>query len=209
LQRFDVCNALANRLLGHIGLDAGVILMHPPWDFRTYSQKGQGKLPSQHYSSLPNRLPLCLCAALRPTIVWLCLWIPSAHTPIGLKAMEQWGFTFSGRAFAWVKTYPKSGKYHFGLGKTTRKGVEDCWLGRLGKPRVLAHDVPELIIAPVREHSRKPDEQYPRIERLCAGPYVELFARQRWPGWIAIGDETDKFTAEEKKHADVDLQEPI
>jgi N6-adenosine-specific RNA methylase IME4 len=42
--------------------------------------------------------------------------------------------------------------------------------------------VRELIIAPRREHSRKPDEIYHRIEALCAGPFVELYARQQWPG---------------------------
>ena len=26
-----------------------------------------------------------------------------------------------------------------------------------------------------REHSRKPDEQYERIERLVDGPYLEMF----------------------------------
>ena len=36
----------------------------------------------------------------------------------------------------------------------------------------------ELIIAPVREHSRKPDEIYRRVEALSNGPYLELFARQ-------------------------------
>ena len=51
-------------------------------------------------------------------------------------------------------------------------------------PSDLACDVRELIIAPRREHSRKPDEQYERIERFCAGPYVELSARQQWPGWF-------------------------
>jgi MT-A70 len=44
-----------------------------------------------------------------------------------------------------------------------------------------------VILAPRREHSRKPDEQYPRIMRLFEGPYLELFARARWPGWKVWG----------------------
>jgi N6-adenosine-specific RNA methylase IME4 len=56
--------------------------------------------------------------------------------------------------------------------------------------------VRELIVAPLRQHSRKPDEVYRRIEALCAGPYVELYARQRWPGWICTGDEVGKFRLE-------------
>ena len=44
-----------------------------------------------------------------------------------------------------------------------------------------------------REHSRKPDEIYSRIEALVDGPYLEMFARQRWPGWDSLGNEVDKF----------------
>jgi N6-adenosine-specific RNA methylase IME4 len=40
-----------------------------------------------------------------------------------------------------------------------------------------------------REHSRKPDELYPVIERCSPGPYLELFARHGRPGWTAWGDE--------------------
>jgi N6-adenosine-specific RNA methylase IME4 len=80
------------------------------------------------------------------------------------------------------------------MGMTTRKGAEICLLGKRGNPRIRAHDVRELIVAPRREHSQKPDEQYERIERLVDGPYAELFARQRRPGWISLGDEIDKFS---------------
>jgi MT-A70 len=42
-----------------------------------------------------------------------------------------------------------------------------------------------------REHSRKPDEAYARIEALCEGPYLEMFARRRRPGWDSWGTEAD------------------
>ena len=32
-----------------------------------------------------------------------------------------------------------------------------------------------------------------QIERLVAGPYCELFARTKRPGWDSFGNETDKF----------------
>jgi N6-adenosine-specific RNA methylase IME4 len=44
-------------------------------------------------------------------------------------------------------------------------------------------------LTPRRAHSRKPDEVYERIEELLAGPYIELFARQRREGWNCWGDE--------------------
>lgn len=49
------------------------------------------------------------------------------------------------------------------------------------------------IRAQAREHSRKPDEQYDRIETMFDGPYIELFARQRRKGWDAWGNQVDKF----------------
>jgi N6-adenosine-specific RNA methylase IME4 len=49
--------------------------------------------------------------------------------------------------------------------------------------------VRNLIVAPVREHSRKPDEIYQHIEQLWNGPYVELFARHRREGWQSWGDQ--------------------
>ena len=51
----------------------------------------------------------------------------------------------------------------------------------------------KLIVSPRREHSRKPDEAYERIEALCDGPYLELFARARRPGWDGWGNQSDGF----------------
>ena len=82
------------------------------------------------------------------------------------------------------------------MGHTTRQNAEYVVLGRRGKPRRLCKDVHQLIIQPRREHSRKPDEFYARVERYCTGPYLELFARQRRPGWTAWGNELDKFEPE-------------
>jgi N6-adenosine-specific RNA methylase IME4 len=82
---------------------------------------------------------------------------------------------------------------YLSLGLTTRKGSEDVLLGRRGNCRRVAKDVREVILASVREHSRKPDAIYSRIERYCAGPYLELFARTRRPGWDAWGDQVDMF----------------
>ena len=53
--------------------------------------------------------------------------------------------------------------------------------------------VRKLIVSPRREHSRKPDEAYERIEALCEGPYLELFARARRPGWDGWGNQSDGF----------------
>jgi N6-adenosine-specific RNA methylase IME4 len=48
-----------------------------------------------------------------------------------------------------------------------------------------------LIGTRKREHSRKPDEQYPIIEACSPGPFVELFARGARKGWTAWGNQAD------------------
>ena len=52
--------------------------------------------------------------------------------------------------------------------------------------------VPNLLISPRRDHSRKPDETRGRIVQLVGDvPRIELWAREQAPGWHALGDELD------------------
>jgi N6-adenosine-specific RNA methylase IME4 len=175
----------------------GAILADPPWPFRVRSPKGEGRSACRHYSILTldeiKTLPVADMAAVD---AWLFLWSTTPLLPVALGVLTAWGFDYSGTAFAWAKLNPSGNGWHTGMGFTTRKNIELCLLGRRGHPRIRAHDVRELIVAPRREHSRKPDEQYERIERLCDGPYIELFARQQRPGWVALGNETERFHKE-------------
>ena len=50
---------------------------------------------------------------------------------------------------------------------------------------------PEIISTRKREHSRKPDEQYPIIEACSHGPFLELFARGQRKGWTSWGAQAD------------------
>jgi N6-adenosine-specific RNA methylase IME4 len=178
------------------GMRFGAIYADPGIAFKTRSPKGEtSRVPQRKYRCPPldelKKLPVADYAAKD---CWLCLWVPPRSVPLVEPLMEAWGFTFSSRAFEWVKTYD-DGSLFFGSGYTTRKGSEDCWLGRRGNPQRKSKSVREVIVAPVREHSRKPDETYRRIEQFCDGPYLELFARQQWPNWTCVGDEAEKFTA--------------
>nr|DAW28097.1 MAG TPA: N6 adenosine methyltransferase subunit [Caudoviricetes sp.] len=50
----------------------------------------------------------------------------------------------------------------------------------------------QIIESPVQAHSVKPDEARRRIVELLGDiPRIELFARQRTPGWDAWGDELE------------------
>jgi N6-adenosine-specific RNA methylase IME4 len=117
-----------------------------------------------------------------------------------MQVTEGWGFTHKSCAFVWTKAnvsqmdmFRDDADPDMLMGYWTRANTEFCLLGTRGKPKRLAADVRQAIIEPRREHSRKPDCVYDRIERLVAGPYVELFARTRRKGWSSWGNEIDKF----------------
>jgi len=112
------------------------------------------------------------------------------------ELIQAWGFEYKTVAFYWVKlnTLAKHGADYFtGLGYWTRANPEQCLLATRGKPSRKAKNVKRLIVDKRREHSRKPDCVRERIERLVAGPYLELFARETKPGWDGWGDQVALF----------------
>ena len=170
----------------------GAIMADPPWNFKTWSKKGQGRSASRHYHITPFA-DLCVPDDVRlADDCVLFLWVTDPTLPLGLQLMGDWGFTYKTVAFTWVKTTKDGSRWLIGCGYWTRANPEMCLLGTRGKPKRISRSVPQLLISPRREHSRKPDEVYGRIEALVPGPYVELFARHRWPGWDAWGDELDQ-----------------
>ena len=115
---------------------------------------------------------------------------------VGREIIKAWEFNYKTAGFIWVKTTRKAtsvgldGKgLHWGMGYHTRTNTEVCRLAVRGSPQRLAKDVHQVIMAPVGEHSEKPEEAARRIERLYPGPYLELFARRERPGWTCWGDE--------------------
>jgi N6-adenosine-specific RNA methylase IME4 len=166
----------------------------------------------RHYSCLsPGQiasLPLKDVVA-EDGLLWL--WVPGPFLAIGahLPIVRAWGFQPTAMGFTWVKLKRSfevgqlrlsslaESDLHVGLGHTTRKNAEFCVLGRRGNPKRLADDVREVVLSPVGRHSEKPPSIYERISRYGAGPYLDLFARRRRPGWMAWGDEIDKLQPSE------------
>jgi N6-adenosine-specific RNA methylase IME4 len=88
--------------------------------------------------------------------------------------------------------YPRIGGGHY-----TRVCTEQLLLCRRGTPAVRRKDVPGVIIAERQRHSAKPPESYRLIERLCEGPYLELFARRRFSSrWTVWGDQAPTTEAD-------------
>jgi N6-adenosine-specific RNA methylase IME4 len=168
----------------------GVILADPPWTFATYSRKGKGRSAEAHYDCMSladiKALPVADWAA--PDCA-LFLWATDPSLPQALGVIEAWGFAYKTVAFTWAKTTKDGAGFPIGCGYWTRANPKQCLLATRGRPQRLSRAVPQLILAPRREHSRKPDESYERIEALVPGPYLELFARAPRAGWHAWGHE--------------------
>ena len=178
------------------------ILADPPWGFKTWS--GPEKKLASRGTVAPYRtmemdaikaLPV---ADLAADDCCLFMWFVWPTLPDALAVIEAWGFSYKTCAFAWIKADPYrlfalEEDVRMGLGYWTRANSEACLLATRGKPKRRDNTVRQGIIAPRREHSRKPDEIHGRIERLVAGPYLELFGRQSRPGWDVWGNEATKF----------------
>ena len=82
--------------------------------------------------------------------------------------------------------------WFYGLGYWTRGNAEICLLAKRGQPKRHSKSVHQFIISPIEEHSKKPDITREKIIELAGDlPRVELFARQKTPGWEVWGNEVD------------------
>lgn len=188
-----------------------VILADPPVPFETWGKRPGGidsRAAEAHYSTmtwqdLNNIGPAIQSVAADDCVLflWLC-------QPLLIETLDMaraWGFEYKTKAFSWVKTYVGSPSTFFvGMGYWTRANTEDVLLFTRGNPRRTSKKVYQVlatleadpystpaVIAPMTRHSEKPEEVQDRIERLCDGPYLELFARRRRANWTTIGNELD------------------
>lgn len=182
-----------------------VILADPPWTFDVRSEKGDGRSAKRHYHVMGldaiKRLPVADLCAKNALVL---MWVTDTHIPQGLEVMKAWGFTFKTVGLYWAKTN-RDGSPFTGMGYWTRANPEQAWLGTntedpsqcllgtRGAPKRQSKAVPRLMMSPRREHSRKPDDTYDRIEALVDGPYLELFSRTTRRGWDCWGNEVGKF----------------
>ena len=186
------------------------IYADPPWRYEVWSgetavqkrgSKSTYKAAQAHYQTMSaneiRALPVASVAA--PDCV-LFLWVTWPTLLQAIELLDAWGFTYKTCAFDWMKAHAgqldmlrDDTEALMGMGYWTRANSEPCLLATRGKPKRISKSVRQGIIEPRRHHSRKPDCVRERIERLVAGPYLELFARQQRPGWDVWDNETDKF----------------
>jgi N6-adenosine-specific RNA methylase IME4 len=173
----------------------GTILVDPPWQF----QNRTGKVAPEHkrlsrYGTLSldevRALPVARATA---EVCHLYLWVPNALLPEGLAVMQAWGFHYKSN-LVWHKIRKDGGPDGRGVGFYFRNVTELILFGVRGKnARTLQPGRTQVnfLASRKREHSRKPDEQYPIIEACSPGPFLELFARGERLGWASWGNQAD------------------
>jgi len=186
------------------GRKFGTILADPPWHF----QNSTGKVAPGHkrlarYGTMKlddiKALPVADAAEARSH---LYLWVPNAMLPDGLSVMQSWGFQYKSN-IVWHKLRKDGGSDGRGVGFYFRNVTEILLFGVRGKSvRTLKPGRTQVnyIGTRKREHSRKPDEQYPLIEGCSWGPFLEMFARGSRLNWDCWGNEAEDYRMDWKTY---------
>ena len=172
-----------------------VIYADPPWNGLGWNNGSGKKCPANHYpvqciywiKSLPVE-------EIAEDNAALFLWVTFPNLKEGIEVIESWGFKYSTCAFTWVKRNKKSDSFFMGCGNYTRANAEICLLGTRGsmQKEVKSHSVRQICDCRIMDHSKKPHEIRNRILQLFGDvPRIELFARDKMPGWDVWGNEIE------------------
>lgn len=167
-----------------------IIYADPPWKYQDRNCNGSAE---KHYPTMTiNDLCTLPIKEITSDNCVLFIWVTYPMLEEAQKLIKAWGFKYKTIGFQWIKTYKKSGKFFFGLGRWTRGNTEPCLIATKGKPKRINNSISQLIISPVEEHSKKPDIVREKIVQLMGDlPRIELFARKKIPGWDVWGNEVD------------------
>ncbi|KAI0721817.1 MT-A70-domain-containing protein [Cerioporus squamosus] len=169
-----------------------VIMADPPWDI--HMSLPYGTMTDDEMRAMP--IPTLQDEGL------LFLWVTGRAMEIGRECLRVWGYTRVDEV-VWVKTNQ--------LQRVIRTGRTGHWLnhtkehmlvgvktvtdehGNLKFPSWVNRGLDtDVIVSEVRETSRKPDEVYGMIERMCpGGRKIEIFGRRHntRPGWLTLGNQ--------------------
>lgn len=180
-----------------------VIVADPAWLFGD-SLPGETRGASNQYPCMPTWDIMRLAEDGGRTIMGqpiaddalLFLWRVGAMQQDMLDVARFWNFNVHGD-LVWLKK-TADGLRWFGMGRVLRAEHEICLVCKRGKPTLTSHSIRSTFVtemdvaglsAKVGRHSEKPEEFYKIVEELHAGPYLELFARKKRPGWTSVGNE--------------------
>jgi N6-adenosine-specific RNA methylase IME4 len=178
-----------------------VIYADPPWSYNSRKAGAERKDKTKFGGGAEKHYPLMTdteILAMRPMVDnWtatncaLFLWATCPRIDSAIDVLKGWGFRYCTVAFVWVKRTAANGLI-YNPGYYTASNAEVVLLGCRGSMRPDKPMIQQVVEAPRRAHSQKPDEVRRRIEAMYPGALrLELFARTVSPGWDAWGNEID------------------
>lgn len=168
-----------------------------PWQYHNVNTGGSMKSgAAAHYPTMSDDeiADFPMDEIVDPDGSVLFLWATVPRLYDAMKFMDYWGFDYKTKITRYKATIVSKGDYmainpgRLGMGFWFRGAIEECLVGTMGKFRAFHCQEPNIIIAPRREHSQKPEEFWTLVEPLSPAPRVELFCRGApRPGWAGWG----------------------
>ena len=174
-----------------------ILYADPPWDYKGQLQhNGKGGSDTggavRHYSTvtLDDLIGLDVPGITAENSL-LFMWTSSPHLDQAIDLGKGWGFSWATVAFVWNKMKTNPGFY-------TLSQCELCLVFKHGKipaPRG-ARNIRQYVEVERGQHSQKPPEVAKRIKKMFPSQRkIELFAREKTPGWTAWGNEAEMEAA--------------
>lgn len=180
-----------------------VIYADPAWEYDDKAKAGDRGAACKYDVMTAQDICALPVASIAADDCLLFLWMTMPKIREALAVVDAWGFEFKTVAFTWLKSTKKSGQLFWGMGRWTRANPELCWLASKGKPKrvsagvhsVIDERLNNVIDAPIERHSEKPHVARERIVELVGSkvPKIELFARKRYRGWDAWGNQVNDY----------------
>ncbi|KAL4453444.1 hypothetical protein ABPG74_017651 [Tetrahymena malaccensis] len=168
------------------------IMADPPWDIHM-------TLP---YGTLKDREMKAMRVDLLQDEGVIFLWVTGRAMELGRECLTNWGYRRV-EEIIWVKTNQLQRIIRTGrTGHWLNHSKEHCLVGIKGNPKINRKIDCDVIVSEVRETSRKPDEIYNLIERMCpGGKKIELFGRPHntMPGWLTLGNQLPGIYLEDEE----------
>ena len=175
--------------LGVLG-QFGVVMADPPWDI--HMDLPYGTMADDEMRRMP-------VGCLQPDGGVLFLWVTGRAMELGRECLGLWGYR-QVQELVWVKSNQLQRLIRTGrTGHWLNHSKEHCLVGVKGRAgagagggHVNRHIDCDVLVAEVRETSRKPDEMYALLERLSPGTRkLEIFGREHncRPHWVTLGNQ--------------------
>lgn len=164
------------------------LYIDPPWPERGGGQVKRGA--DKHYPlmSVKEILELPIAELASEEGCHLYIWTTNNFLPAALQCIEKWGFQYI-TAITWTKDRMGLGQYYRGLTEHCLFAATPTRLPyKVGSDGKRCQGVTGFY-EPKTIHSRKPEKMREMIEAVSYEPRLELFARERFPGWDSWGNE--------------------